>query len=161
MTNCLEGIFAFLKIPFIPKGKRVVSEGKIYICIYIHTRARTQTHTRTKTNIFFSSIKCKCYKSAFLLRVHEAGSFFSHGGFGKGVFWCCCSRSCCKGVPSPPDHLPTPRSHQLLLQISSCSLQGMLISSRQGREKPQGWIKDEARRATRTSAPSRDRLALE
>lgn len=66
MTNCLEGIFAFLKIPFIPKGKQVVSEGKIYICIYIYTHARTHKHIYTYTNTFFFYLKYKRYETAFL-----------------------------------------------------------------------------------------------
>lgn len=156
MTNCLEGIFAFLKIPFIPKGKRVVSEGKIYICIYIHTRARTQTHT--KTNIFFFPLN-----KMQVLQI----SFSFVGTRGWVLFWprwlwergvlVLLQQELREGCP----FTTRPCTHQLLLQISSCSLQGMLISSRQGREKPQGWIKDEARRASGTSAPSRDRLALE
>lgn len=69
MTNSLERFFAFLKISFIPKGKQVVSEGKIYICIYIYTGTHTQTCIHTCKYLIFFYLKCKCYKTAFLLDV--------------------------------------------------------------------------------------------
>lgn len=126
--------------------------------LYTHTSTHTNTHTKTNNFFFFPLNKMQVLQISFSF---VGASFLTTVALGKGVFGSHCSRSCWKGVPSAPDHLPTPCTHQLLLQISSCSLQGMLISSRQGREKPQGWIKDEARRATRSSVPSRDRLALE
>lgn len=161
MTNCLEGIFAFLKIPFIPKGKRVASEGKIYICIYIYTHARTRKHTYTYTNTFFFLPKTQLLRNSFSFtggtRLQQVECvFFCHGGFelGKGAVGGCRRQEPGQELPggcrfiAPTTSPPSARTHHRR-QIGSCSLRGMLMSGRQGIEKPQGWIKDEARRGTR------------
>lgn len=120
MTNCLEGIFAFLKIPFIPKGKRVASEGKIYICIYIYTHARTRKHTYTYTNTFFFLPKTQLLRNSFSFtggtRLQQVECvFFATAALslGKGRLGAARGRSrgrsCREGVaslPRPPPHPP-------------------------------------------------------
>lgn len=124
MTNCLEGFFfliffAFLKIPFIPKGKRVVSEGKIYIYVFIYTEAHAHTNTRTHIQIlfffFFFLPKMQVLRNSFSLRCRAGCTrlmCFCHGGFelGEGVVGCC--RSPCRRCQEMPTTLRA--------QISSC-----------------------------------------
>lgn len=94
MTNCLEGIFAFLKIAFIPKGKRVLSEGKIYICIYMYLYTHTHTHTQThidKYIFFLPKIQVLLNSFYFMGGTQRTGLnlVLYRGGFevGKGAFW--------------------------------------------------------------------------
>lgn len=149
MTNCLERFFCIFKDLLYSQREASCFRGEnIYMYLHIHRRSHTNMHTHMQIHYFFLpkmqvlqnsfSVRCGpgCTKLYLFLPWQLQAWEKSSWGLEEPMQEMPGECHFITSNTSPPS---TGTNHPQ--QTNSCSLQGMLMSSRQGIEKPQGWIK--------------------